>query len=184
MSGLLIVSDIYGFPENCPVSLATAQRRVAYHRLSTLAEEPALSGEALHEHLFGREGIGIAIRALVRSSHDDFCGLGFSAGGTVLWKAVAGGLRLRALVCVSSTRLRYESAPLPIPTLTLWGENDPRRPDWEWGQQTSLETKSYAGKHHDFYRSDLTSPRSSLSEDIERFLSRFEGPIGGEDAAG
>ncbi|WP_186442385.1 alpha/beta hydrolase [Methylorubrum populi] len=174
MSGLLIVSDIYGFPHDRRDLGSLARRPTVHHRLADLSGQPDLSGEALHAHLFKGDGIGIAARALARAGHAGLCGVGFSAGGTALWQAIAGGLRLRALVCVSSTRLRREAAPLAIPTFILWGEADPHRPDQEWNRYVPLEAKIYAGQHHDFYRSALTDGTSPLSEDIERFLSRFE----------
>ena len=174
MSGLLIVSDIHGFPHARHDLGSLARRPIVHHRLADLSGQPELSGETLHAHLFKGDGMGLAARALARAGHAGLCGVGFSAGGSALWQAIARGLRLRALVCVSSTRLRCEVAPLAIPTFVLWGEDDPYRPDQEWNRYVPLESKSYAGQHHDFYRSALTDGTSPLSEDIERFLSRVE----------
>ncbi|AGB71235.1 hypothetical protein RTCIAT899_CH09245 [Rhizobium tropici CIAT 899] len=97
-------------------------------------------------------------------------GIGFSAGGTVLWNAVKEGLELKALICVSSTRLRLETSPLNIPTMVLWGEADPYRPTESWNNTLPRCWKAYAGKQHDFYRIDAATPNSPLHMDIAAFI--------------
>lgn len=130
-----------------------------------------MSGEALHEHLFKCGGLEHAIEKVCAIDASACIGIGFSAGGTVLWNGVKRGLRLQALICVSSTRLRLETAPLAIPTMTLWGELDPHRPAERWNAAVPGFSKIYPGQPHDFYKGQLGSGASPLMADLAAFLS-------------
>jgi hypothetical protein len=170
MQDLLVIGDIFGFPGVGDLSNFDGRP----HRLLRLADisgRPDLSGEGLHEHLFKGGGLEHAVHKLCKIDASACIGLGFSAGGTLLWNAVKLGLRLQALICVSSTRLRLETAPLAIPTMTLWGELDPHRPAGSWNAAVPGLSKIYADQPHDFYRGQLGNPCSSLRKDISAFLA-------------
>jgi hypothetical protein len=167
---LLVIGDIFGFPGTGDLSNFDGRP----HRLLRLADisgRPDLSGEGLHDHLFKGGGLEQAVHKLCESDTSARIGIGFSAGGTLLWNAARLGLRLEALICVSSTRLRLETAPLAIPTMTLWGELDPHRPAESWNAAVPSFSKIYADQPHDFYRGQLGNPCSSLRKDISAFLA-------------
>jgi hypothetical protein len=96
---MLLVSDIHGLPaladwlgEGVDVEIV---------RLSAAAD--SLSGEALHHYLFTAGGMDAAVAHLVSRGGGDVAGIGFSAGGTALWRAVAKG-------CLSA---RWSASPRP-----------------------------------------------------------------------
>lgn len=166
---LLILGDIHGFPGGDDLSISDWHRP----RVISLVEicgRPDLSGERLHDHLFKGDGLERAVHTVCQIGGSPGIGIGFSAGGTVLWNAVKQGLGLDALVCVSSTRLRLETSPLAIPTLTLWGELDPHRPAESWNAIIPAFSKTYPDQSHDFYKAQLSRPCSPLWSDIAAFL--------------
>ncbi|MBX5224908.1 alpha/beta hydrolase [Rhizobium sp. NLR9b] len=165
----LVVGDIHGFPETF-VELLDAGSFQRHLQLADLSGRPDLRGDALHDHLFNRDGMRHAVRALHEIDGRGCLGIGFSAGGTVLWNAVKEGLELQALICVSSTRLRFETSPLAIPTMVFWGELDPYRPIESWNNAVPQCWKIYAGKQHDFYRLDAHTAQSPLRSDIAAFV--------------
>ncbi|GAB3442006.1 alpha/beta fold hydrolase [Insolitispirillum peregrinum] len=167
---LLIVGDIHGFPQSGDALLADTPIKAHILTLAELSDRPDLRGEALHGHLVHHGGLQRAAQTLGKRDGRPYVGLGFSAGGTALWRAVSAGLALRALICVSSTRLRLETAPLTIPTMTLWGDCDPNRPTEAWNGSVPTHSKTYAGAAHDFYRTALAEPASPLARDIHAFL--------------
>ncbi len=176
---LLFVTDIHGEPSECGFPPDDSIDRCIFLRLADLCGRPTLSGEALHAHLVQENGLGAAIDTLCGFGGDRLYGLGFSAGGTALWRAVAKGLRLHALVCVSSTRLRYETSPLPIPTQTFWGSHDPHRPDEAWNAAVPTRSRTYPGRDHAFYREDWPDANSALRRDVaEAFASGPHGLAG------
>ncbi|MBX5134013.1 alpha/beta hydrolase [Rhizobium lentis] len=166
----LVVGDIHGFPETFVELLDAGSFQRHGLQLADLSGRPDLRGDALHDHLFNQDGMRHAIRALREIDGRGCLGIGFSAGGTALWNAVREGLELQALICVSSTRLRFETSPLDIPTMVFWGELDPYRPTESWNNAVPQCWKIYAGKQHDFYRLDALTARSPLRSDIAAFV--------------
>lgn len=173
---LLVVGDIHGFPGVGYLARLDG-RRHRIIRLADISGRPDLSGEALHEHLFKCGGLEHAIEKVCAIDASACIGIGFSAGGTLLWNAVKRGLRLQALICVCSTRLRLETAPLAIPTMTLWGELDPHRPAESWNAAVPGLSKIYPGQPHDFYNGQSGSDSSPLMTDLTAFLSSGLMPI-------
>ncbi|WP_144439949.1 alpha/beta hydrolase [Methylobacterium sp. AMS5] len=161
---LLIVSDIFDHPKNLGWLLKRTNANL--FSLSSLCDSPFPSGSELHNHLFEQGGMHQAISRLHRYSNEDSIGLGFSAGGTVLWRAAREGLPLKKLICVSSTRLRHERTILSIPTFTLWGERDPHRPDEEWCRSIPSHSIIYEGLGHDFYNEDDCAFSSTYQSDV------------------
>lgn len=154
----LVVSDIHGRPSD--MGWLAAHGAADCLSLGELCGEPSLSGSDLHSHLFEEGGMQKAVTRLRDfSEKNGLFGLGFSAGGTALWRAASEGLRLKTLVCVSSTRLRYERR-LTIPTHTFWGELDAHKPSEEWCRSIPSSSVSYKGLGHNFYdeADDLTAP--------------------------
>ncbi|MBX4967986.1 alpha/beta hydrolase [Rhizobium binae] len=170
MQHLLVVSDIHGFPETFTdlSDVGCSQHRVL--QLADLSGRPDLRGDELHHHLFNDDGMRHAIRALREVDGRGCSAIGFSAGGTALWNAVREGLELQALICVSSTRLRFETAPLNIPAMVVWGELDPYRPSESWNHAVPQRWKTYSGKQHDFCRIEVSATESPLRADIAAFI--------------
>lgn len=144
----LVVSDIHGRPSS--MDWLARHGTVEFLSLGALCDEPSKTGQDLHNHLFEEGGMQRAVLRLCDRSKSGLFGLGFSAGGTALWRAVRAGLHLTALVCVSSTRLRYENE-LTIPTHTLWGELDAHRPGEEWCRTVPGRSVVYERMGHGFY---------------------------------
>lgn len=169
MQELLVVGDIHGFPGADDLAHLDG-RRLHVIRLADISGRPDLSGEGLHEHLFKCGGLEHAVEKVCAIGASPRIGIGFSAGGTLLWNAVKRELRLHALICVSSTLLRLETDPLAIPTMTLWGELDPHRPAEGWNAVVPGLSKIYPGQPHDFYKGQLGGGASPLMTDIAAFL--------------
>lgn len=171
MQNILVVSDIHGFPETVDELFDVGLAKQCYLQLADLCGRPDLRGEDLHDNLFHAEGMRNSIRTLREIGETMCVGIGFSAGGTVLWNAVKEGLKLQALICISSTRLRFETVPLNIPALVIWGECDPYRPEEEWNKRVPMFWKTYPGKQHDFYRKDVHESQSLLRLDLSDFMN-------------
>ena len=167
---LLVVSDIHGFPGTFAELFGVGCLEHRGLQLAGLSGRPDLSGDSLHDHLFSKDGVQQAVRELLEIDGRTCVGIGFSAGGTALWTAVKQGLELEALICVSSTRLRFETSPLNMPNMVFWGEADPYRPSESWNDTLPVYWKTYPGKPHDFYRIDAATPNSPLRTDIAAFI--------------
>lgn len=172
MCNLLIVTDIFGCPKQSDISPRQGPDRQKYRHLtlSELSGRPGLNGEDLHKHLFQEAGLEAVLEKLAETGGFGWIGLGYSAGGTALWRAVSGGLDLSALICVSSTRLRYETSSLSIPTYTFWGEHDKDRPSEDWNRAVPTSARTYSGAGHDFYRRLDTPQARSLNSDIRAII--------------
>jgi dienelactone hydrolase len=109
-------------------------------------------------------------------------GLGYSAGGTLLWKAVRLGMQLQALICIASTRLRDEDPQeMHVPTLVVSGEHDPFAPRDDWATGSDVRHIILGGCDHGFYTTG--SGRLAASVHVQDFL-RSIGNVHGRAAAG
>jgi dienelactone hydrolase len=169
MTDFLIVKDIYNRPES-PSPLLPEDATARCFSLGDLSGRPDLTGTDLHTHLFEANGLETVLERLCGLDGRGLVGIGYSAGGTALWRAVARGLVLRALICVSSTRLRFETAPSPIPTYTFWGERDENRPSDDWCQHVPTASKVYPDQEHGFYQHPYEPAALRLKADIESLL--------------
>jgi hypothetical protein len=168
LTRFIVVPDIYGLPSN--MGWLSENHALDCLALSALSDRPNFTGHDLHSHLFERDGMQAATSRLRGFSGSDLVGIGFSAGGTALWQAVSQGLELQKLVCVSSTRLRFERVSLHIPTHTFWGELDENRPDEEWCHTIPASSHVYDGLAHGFYQDGDGIPARALHSDIKRIL--------------
>lgn len=135
----LLVSDIHHSPPESDL------------RLDRLCGVPGKTGEDLHRHLFEAGGDLNAINALKEIWPTGAIGIGFSAAGTLLWRAALAGLPLGGLICVSSTRLRLETRAPDVPRLAIWGACDPGIPNEAWQDRSLSDGLTLAGSKHDFY---------------------------------
>jgi hypothetical protein len=165
---IILASDIHGLPTDA--DWLGEDLEVEIIRLSAAAGAGHLTGEALHQYLFSDGGMDAAIAHLASFGDGETAGIGFSAGGTALWRAVAKGMPLRALVCVSSTRLRQETSRLSIPAHTFWGGNDPNIPDETWRASMPTSSRIYEGQEHGFYQKPEADDVGRLRTDIRQAL--------------
>ncbi|WP_166418190.1 dienelactone hydrolase family protein [Cochlodiniinecator piscidefendens] len=170
-----VVSDIFGQPdaENCVLSQIPKIAGVERHSLAQLCGRPELTGEGLHVHLFRENGMQRAVASLMERRLDGCIGMGYSAGGTVLWQAVGLGLRLDRLYCISSTRLRNEAA-VSIPNHVFFGGNDPAKPTATWLGSIPLQSTVFPGLEHDFYRDPLRPECGQIRQQIKSDLGRAD----------
>ncbi|GIT92878.1 hypothetical protein JANAI62_33360 [Jannaschia pagri] len=113
-----------------------------------------------------------AVGALRDVDVTGWIGLGYSAGGTALWRAVQQGAPLSHLFCVSSTRLRSEG-PIAIPHRVFFGAEDPARPNDAWVRQVPKRATVFDGAAHDYY---LDTASRAVRETERRILSDLSDP--------
>lgn len=171
---IILVSDIHGLPQSADWLGEGVDTEIV--TLSVAAGAEPLSGEALHHHLFTSGGMETAVEHLLALGGADVVGLGFSAGGTALWRAVARGMPLQTLVCVSSTRLRLETSRLPIPVHTFWGGADANVPDEIWRGTVPTSSRVYQDRDHGFYQQTDGDAARRLQADIRKALGLSKTP--------
>lgn len=107
-------------PNQCLRQSTHSARRLNIRDLLT----PSQCEGGIHQALM-KGGYGFAASRLAQTFPQVAIGLGYSAGGTLLWKAVCLGMQVEALICVASTRLRDEDPKdIQVPTLVVTGELD------------------------------------------------------------
>lgn len=170
---LIVVTDIHGAPDEnlCPSAGLSGVERLS---LAALCGQPTLSGEALHHHLFQEEGMARAVSTLrdMMAERSSLIGLGYSAGGTALWKAVHAGTLLSGLICVSSTRLRDESA-LSIPTQVYFGDIDPGRPSKDWLSTVPTTANLLPSAAHAFYAEANHPARAQMAAEVAATIANW-----------
>jgi len=150
----IVLTDINGLPsqETCFLSDQGSGLSVERIGLAELLGVPYRC-EELYRYLVEGGFDGAATKVLDCFGNAEI-GVGYSSGGAVLWKSVLRGLRLKRLVCISSTRLRDEEPKaMPIPTLVVFGDRDASRPPASWGQGSGLELLLLPQAEHVFYAS-------------------------------
>lgn len=168
-----MVGDIFSDPSRqACVSHGLPEFDIRRLDLAQLADTPHLSGDALHTHLFHHDGISQAVDHLRQSLTQPCFALGYSAGGTALWQAAARGAPIRGLICISSTRLRHETA-LPIPTLTIFGDQDPNRPDDRWLATVPGTAHLLPQAEHSFYNLPALPPAQQARKHTKTALSKW-----------
>lgn len=125
-----------------------------------------LTPDEVHEKML-KGGIQTAVNKLSNIIATEQNVIGFSIGGTILWKALLGKTASTKLVCVSSNRLRFEVATPHCPVLTIFGNQDRLRPDANWYNEKNLQRKTLQGDH-DFYKTK-TGIAETLVE-LKRYL--------------
>ena len=149
---LCIVTDIFSKPtaKDCIVAKLPFVSEVARFALNELCDRPDLVGEPLHRHLFDHNGFDEGIFALRAVLGSGYFGLGYSAGGTLLWRAAAQGMPLNGIFCVSSTRLRNEAA-ISNPNHVFFGALDQNKPSSKWLSTIPEYHTVFQGVGHSYY---------------------------------
>ncbi len=149
---LVVVADIFDqpAPDICVSACVPHVSDVLRFTLGDLCQTPGRAGEDLHHDLVHRGGFDRAAAELGRQLPAGCVGIGYSAGGTALWRAAAAGLQLVHLFCLSSTRLR-ELAPISVPNHVFFGALDPGRPGCAWQAAVPGGCTVFADVDHLFY---------------------------------
>lgn len=150
---LFVVTDIHIQPNRaqCLSKKCVASDIVFRLALNELCGRPDLTGEDLHRYLFEKSGMDDAVDALGRYLTSDCAALGYSAGGTALWRAAASGRSFRYLFCISSTRLRNETV-ISTPNHVFFGEGDSGKPSQSWLSKVAQNATVLAQVGHDYYQ--------------------------------
>ncbi len=115
--------------------------------------DPDMSNDERHPQ-FVEHGIETAVTKIVTNDIHYALAVGFSMGGTLLWKAVTRGFSVGGIVCISATRLRYESqATTPVPSVLIFGDSDPFAPSATKCQQLGGQLVTVNNSGHEFYKS-------------------------------
>lgn len=105
----------------------------------------------LHEQ-FINGGIERAVKTLIEIEKEKINILAFSIGGAIAWKYGVKSNKIDSLICISSTRLRYETIK-PKGKITLYfAHNDAYKPQKEWLDSMLLQYDILKDKEHSFYR--------------------------------
>jgi|GEM_PF-5792498 len=175
---LIVVYDIFDQPRagKCISDLLPDVVKIQYLSLNALLGWPHLLGTSTHEHLFKHGGIETVIQALVEYSDPETIAIGYSAGGTALWRAVQAGMSLQGLFCVSSTRLR-ELGPIEPHTHTYFGSKDSNRPNDNWLSQASPNHTILQDVGHNFYQRTFSRLGAlycqKIADDIACFHTQY-----------
>jgi hypothetical protein len=114
-----------------------------------------LSEEEKHNQ-FIQGHIDIAAQSLLSKLNTEISvAIGLSIGGTILWRAVQNGLKVGTLICLSSTRLRFEEESLNIPCQLFFGSEDSNRPCDAWFKKIDVEENLIAAQGHEFYQEEI-----------------------------
>lgn len=161
----LILSDMYGFKDEHEkddgylFKTADFFERFGFitkiYSSSKLGKINFENGASKNIHdLFISYGIRNSLWSLGFAGQTIFdIGIGFSIGGTILWRGYQEGkLSFKRLICISSTRLRNEIEKIDIPTLTIFGEKDSYAPTLEKIQSLGANYRIMPEFDHDFYR--------------------------------
>lgn len=151
----IVLNDIHGLPSDEACFLGDAGLPVTVHR-ANLADLLGIEvqGDALHRQLVENGGFDAAAARVREVFGSADIGLGYSAGGTVLWRSVLLGFGLKRLICISSTRLRDQTPEaMRVPALAIFGDQDAHRPPATWGAGSGIQVVRVEQADHAFYRS-------------------------------
>ena len=149
--------------------------------------------EDLHKQ-FVNNGIDRAVKKLIELEKESVNILAFSVGGTIAWKFGIKSDKINSLICVSSTRLRYETIR-PKGEITLfYGNNDVFKPEIEWLDDMELNYDVLIDKEHQVYTNsefakqlckriikttkltdNILSKNSDVSMNTKRYITKGEG---------
>lgn len=107
--------------------------------------------ENLH-HQFLNGGIEKAVEKLIELEKEAVNILAFSVGGTIAWKFGLKSERLNSLICVSSTRLRYEVDKPEADIALFFGSEDLNKPKKEWFDKMLIDPIIVSDTNHECYR--------------------------------
>jgi dienelactone hydrolase len=166
---LIILSDLWGKQQsdwiNHYVQRLEHQYDIQFYDCCELGDIDITNytQEALHRQ-FVEGGIDRAVERLTQLETTELSILAFSIGGTIAWKYALKNSNVKALYCLSSTRLRYEMEK-PKAFIKLWyGEQDAFKPSKAWSQSIKVDFEILQAKSHEMYHEKKTV--ESISREI------------------
>ncbi|SEB80280.1 hypothetical protein SAMN04489761_1814 [Tenacibaculum sp. MAR_2009_124] len=150
---LIILSDLWGNKEIDWIYGYVSELRnkfeIVFYDVRELAsiDTSKEEEESIHKE-FLSGGIERAIERLkLEELTKDSILLGFSIGGTIGWKyAIETGL-VAKLICISSTRLRYEKVKPSCEIDLYFGNKDTYAPDEKWFEELAINKITLEGGH-------------------------------------
>ncbi|MFC0780383.1 alpha/beta hydrolase [Flavobacterium sp. HJSW_4] len=152
---LLLLSDLFGGnPEWIQnyIEILEPKFQIQYYDVLKLAEIDSLIDEKEIHNQFLNGGIEKAVTNLLNSEKENVAILGFSIGGTIAWKASLGGLKVKELVAVSSTRLRFETEMPNCKIKVYFGEKDLNAPNYNWFLDLKISNQIIENQGHLLYQ--------------------------------
>lgn len=172
MKRFVILSDINGqFIPDMTQSLASLQQFDVVDAINcvTLAGIDEDDPIDIRHDAFKAGVIDVAAGKLIeRYPNGTNLALGLSVGGVILWRAALNGLKIGALLCLSSTRLRFEKVKPGCKTNLYYGELDPYRPDEKWFSDMNVKMRLIQDEGHDFYRT--SNGIAIVQRELENYL--------------
>lgn len=155
---LIILSDLWGL-QSCSwlqqyTNVLSDQYEIQIYDSRELAEIDTQLTEEIDIHRqFVEYGIDRAVTKLKTLEPYPENILAFSIGGTIVWKYLLDLDKSCNLICLSSTRLRYEIQK-PLGDIHLFfGANDLYKPENMWFEKLSIIHKTIVpNEGHSFYR--------------------------------
>lgn len=154
---LLLISDVWGKEKsswiNHYVIILEKHFEIKYYDSCDLGgvDKSIYTEENLHTQ-FVNGGIEKAVEHLLSEEKETVHILAFSMGGLLAWKAGLLGLKIKNLVAMSSTRLRYETE-MPFGDIELfYGKDDAFKPNKQWFKNFELTENLYKNETHNFYQ--------------------------------
>lgn len=157
MEKLIILSDLWGSIKSdwLPHYTETLKEHfeIEYYDCCELGEIDLreCTEEKIHQQ-FMNGGVDRAIKNLLKKEADNINVLGFSIGGYIAWKSALEGLKVKKIIAISSTRLRYEKVKPQCEIDLFYSENDKFKPESDWYNRLELKEKIFNNEVHDFYR--------------------------------
>lgn len=154
---LIILSDLWGREKAewfiSYTQILIADFEIQYYDCCELGEidKSDYNEKSLHKQ-FIEGGIDRAVDKLIKLEKQPVNILAFSIGGTIAWKFGIKSDRIELLICVSSTRLRFETSK-PLGNISLcFGENDVYKPSIDWFNNMLLIPNFIKDSGHQLYK--------------------------------
>ena len=118
--------------------------------------------ENIHKH-FLNGGIEKAVENLMLFEKKEVYILAFSIGGIIGWKAGLLGLKVKSMLAISSTRLRYKIVKPNFKVELYYGELDKFKPKNYWFENFGIKEQLIENEKHDFYKkAEITTIMTNL----------------------
>ncbi len=150
---LIILSDLWGSKNidwvyNYVLELRNKFEIIFYDVRELANIDSSIEEEELIHNEFVNGGIDRAVEKLkLEEISENSILLGFSVGGTIGWKYAVETNLVSNLICISSTRLRYEKEKPDCKIDLYFGNNDTYAPENSWFEELGLNKITLEGGH-------------------------------------
>lgn len=154
---LIVISDLWGLKKgaylNRYINILEPFFEVNVIDSLKLAniDQRVFTKESIHRQ-FIEGGIDRASKRLLDCLDEPCSVLAFSVGGVIAWKAALQSHKIKHLICISSTRLRYEKQKPNCLISLVYGSEEPYAPNKEWYLKQLIDPVLIPNEKHDFYR--------------------------------